>query len=142
MGRTSMGRTFRRIGVAMAVAVLSVAMGRGSDAAPLQDEPDVIWTLHTTPTCPSLHGDSINGGQGSFLVQGFTSNGDVIDGGGDVLPDHPVVVDLSPLPENPPGLTIHRVVVYNIDVGVQVAEFFDVQVACAGATAPSAPRQG
>jgi hypothetical protein len=134
--------TLGRIGIAMAVAVVSVALGAGSDAAPLQAEPDVIWTIQTSPTCPSLHGDSINGGQGLFLVQAFTSNGDLIEDGGQVLPGQPVVVDLSPLPENPPGLTIHRVVVYNIDVGVQAAEFFDVQVVCTGATAPSAPRQG
>jgi hypothetical protein len=126
----------------MAVAVVSAALGAGSDAAPLQAEPDVIWTIQTSPTCPSLHGDSINGGQGLFAVQAFLSNGDVLDGGGQVLPGRPLVEDLSPLPENPPGLTIHRVLVYNVDVGVQVAEFFDVQVACTGATAPSAPRQG
>ena len=140
-GKVAMGTTLGRIGAAMAVAVLSVALCARSYAAPLQVEPSVRWSIQTSPTCPSLHGDSFNGGQGLFAIQAVDSTGFFYQFSADVRPGQPYVLDLSSLPEDP-GVLIRQVAVFNVDVGDDAAQWQNVQVFCTGATAPFAPRSG
>jgi hypothetical protein len=128
----------RWLGVTMVVAVLWVMVGAGSGAAPLQVEPSVRWSIQTGPTCPSLHGDSINGGQESVIIELFGDGGTPL--GGSIVDVHPgdhYVADLSPV-----EVTIRGVTLYEFNTGGQIARWQDVQVFCTGATAPFAPRRG
>jgi hypothetical protein len=128
-------RTFGRVGVAVVTATLWLAVGAGSDAAPLQvDEALVDWSIETGPTCPSLHGDSINGGSGTFIieVEGFDQVVDVQQG------QHYVLDLSSPSPDAGP----YNVTVYYFDTGSPIVGWQDVQVFCTGATTPFAPGRG
>jgi len=55
----------------------------------------VSWTVQTTPTCPSLHGDSVNGGSQDVEVDVYAQFG-VLLGGSPVHvgPGQPYVLDL------------------------------------------------
>jgi hypothetical protein len=124
----------------MVVAVLWMTVGAVSDAAPLQVEPSVSWSIHSTPTCPSLHLDSINGGSDIIGIDAYVEGGARVTLGiADIFPDDHLVLDLSPASV---GQTLHRVVLWSFNSGDQLHEWLDVQVFCTGATVPSPPRQG
>jgi len=58
-------------------------------------DPPVSWTIQTTPTCPSLHGDSNNGGSEDVEIDVYSGFG-VLLGGSPVHvgPGQPYVLDL------------------------------------------------
>jgi len=123
----------------MVVAVLWVTPDAVSDAAPLQVEPSVSWSIQSTPACPSLHIDSINGGSDIIGIDVYVQSGARETFGATIGPGDHYVLDLSP---SVWGVTVHRVVLWDFDSGDMLHEWLDVQVFCTGATVPSPPRQG
>jgi hypothetical protein len=120
-----MGRC--RIGVAVVAALLcSIGAVGFTGAAHAQSAPSVRWYVDSNPTCPTLHGDSINGGSGDFavLVQGEDT------GLARVVPGDNYVLEFS---SQPYGTNVN-VVVYDFD-GFSYFETDDVSIFCRATTA-------